>query len=137
MDTIVIGYDATPAAERALDRGATFAKAFGSKLIVSSVAPLLTPGPKGVGGPDPADPPELHQAQLEHARERLVEQGLEAEYVNGFGDPAKKIAALADERGADLIIVGTRELSFVQRMLGGSVSSSTAHRAHRDVLIVH
>ena len=137
MDTIVIGYDESPAAVHALDRGAELAKAFGSKLIVTSVAPLLTPGPRGIGGPDPADPPERHRAQLEHAREKLAEQGLEAELVNGFGDPAKRIVELAAHRNADLIIVGTRELNLVQRMLSESVSASVAHKAHRDVLIVH
>ena len=137
MDTIVIGYDESPAADHALERGASFAKSLGSKLIVTSVAPLMTPGPRGVGGPDPADPPELHRAQLEHAREHLRAQGVEAEYVNGFGDPAKKIVELAAEREADLIIVGTREPGFVQRLLGESVSSAVSHKARCDVYIAH
>jgi len=137
MDTIVIGYDESPAAERALERAATFAKSLGSKLIVTSVAPLLAPGPHSVGGPDPADPPELHRAMLESARKRLQTEGIEAEYVNGFGDPAKKIVELATDRGAELIMVGTREPGFVQRMLGESVSSAVARKTHCDVYIAH
>ena len=137
MDTIVIGYDDSPAAEHALERAAIFARSLGSKLIVTSVAPLLTPGPHGVGGPDPADPPELHRALLDRARKHLETEGIEAEYVNGFGDPAKKIVELATDRGADLIMVGTREAGFVQRMLGESVSSAVTHKAHCDVYIAH
>ena len=54
-----------------------------------------------------------------------------------IGDPAKAIAELADARNADLIVVGSRELGFFERMLGQSVSEGVAHKAHCDVLIVH
>ena len=39
--------------------------------------------------------------------------------------------------GAGLIVLGTREPSQVERMLGHSVSESVQRMAHCDVLIVH
>lgn len=138
MKRIIVGYDETPAAVRALERAAELAKAFGAEVIVTSVAPLLAPvSARGVGPYDPADSPALHKEQLHHAAAKLDELGLKAELVDGVGDPARAIVDLAEERDADLIVVGTREPNLVARLLGTSVSESVEHRAHRDVLIVH
>ncbi len=45
--------------------------------------------------------------------------------------------ALADERGADLIVVGKHERSFLDRLLRGSVSDAARRHARCDMLIVH
>lgn len=44
---------------------------------------------------------------------------------------------VAVRHGADLIVVGTREPSQVERLLGHSVSEAVQRMAHCDVLIVH
>jgi len=44
------------------------------------------------------------------------------QYQSAVGNPADTIAQLAQERGADLIVVGTREPNVLQRLLGQSVS---------------
>jgi nucleotide-binding universal stress UspA family protein len=137
MKTIVLGYDETPAAKRALERAAEVAKAFGSTVIVTSVAPVAPSGPRGGGPIDPTDPPKRHSEQLDHARARLGDLGVVAETVAAMGDPASSIVELAESRGADLIVVGTRELGWLERALGQSVSAGVLHHAHCDVLIVH
>jgi nucleotide-binding universal stress UspA family protein len=137
LKTIVVGYDDTEPARRALERAADLAQAFGAKLVVTSVAPLLVGISRTAGPIDPTDPPEKHAEQLEQAKAVVQGRGLQADFVPGTGEPADAIVELAEDRDADLIVVGTREPNILERLLGQSVSESVAHQAHRDVLIVH
>jgi nucleotide-binding universal stress UspA family protein len=137
MNTIVVGYDETDAAKRALERAAQLAKAFRSQLIVTSVAPIAVSVGRSAGPIDPTDPPEHHIEELKHAKAYLEGEGLEAEYVPAIGDPAQTIAEVAEERNADLVVVGTRAPGVMARLLHQSVSDSVAHKVNCDVLIVH
>jgi nucleotide-binding universal stress UspA family protein len=137
MKTIVLGYDDTEPSQRALERAASLAKAFGSQLIVTSVVPIMLSAGRSGGPIDPTDPPERHAQELAAARSHLEGAGIQAEYVPAVGDPAETIVELAKERNADLIVVGTRELNVLQRLLGQSVSEAVTHHAPCDVLIVH
>ena len=96
-----------------------------------------SPAGHGIGPIDPADPPKLHEEQLEHARALLRERGVEVESQAALGDPAEMILDVAEARDADLIVVGSREVGLIRRLLGQSVSGAVQRKAHCDVLIVH
>jgi nucleotide-binding universal stress UspA family protein len=127
MKTIVVGYNEAEASKRALDRAAELARAFGSRVIVTSVTPVLV-------GSQPLEQPG---PDLRAAGARAAELGLEAELVEAVGDPSEAICEVAEMHGADVIVVGTREPSLVERSLGHSTSEKVQRRAHCDVLIVH
>jgi nucleotide-binding universal stress UspA family protein len=149
VKTILVGYDGSEGAVRALDRAVEVAKAFGAKLVVVSVAELpVAPAPYAVGPtaglgamplPDTprldVAPEEIVARVLDEARARVA--GVEATFEARGGDPDQSLIAAADEHGADLIVVGTREPGFLGRLLEGSVSSDLARHAHCDVLVVH
>jgi nucleotide-binding universal stress UspA family protein len=137
MKKIVLGYDESDAAKRALERAAQLTKAFDSELIVTSVAPIMTSIGRSAGPIDPTDTPAEHVEELKHAKSYLEGEGLQADYVPALGHPAETIAQVAGDRNADLIVIGTHEPSAIARLLGQSVSDSVAHRVHCDVLIVH
>ena len=146
MQTILAGYDGTSAAEHALGRVAELAQAFGSKVFVVSVSapePAAIPGAFGLM-PYNYSPPvsdrldddlwTQHRTQVESF---FAGRKIPVEFVGVRGLPVEEIVDLANEHHADLIVVGTREAGFLERLLVGSVSQGVARRAHCDVLIVH
>ena len=139
MKTILVGYDETEPAKRALARAAELATAFEAEVIVTSVAQALVgaAAARGTGPFDPVDTPELHREELRHAAAFLEERGIQAEYTVALGDPANVILDLADDRHVDLIVVGTREAGFLKRLIDPSVSGAVHRKAHCDVLVVH
>jgi nucleotide-binding universal stress UspA family protein len=52
-----------------------------------------------------------------------------------IGDPADEIVGVAEEIGADLIILGCHERGTVERILLGSVSTRLLHEARCPVLV--
>jgi nucleotide-binding universal stress UspA family protein len=126
MNTIVVAYNDTNDSDRALERAAELAGFYGARVVVTSVVPVLVGrAPEGPG-------PELQSAGA-----MLRERGIDAELVEAAGDIAEAIVEVAERSGADLIVLGTRELTHVERLLGHSVSEGVQRKAHCDVLIVH
>jgi nucleotide-binding universal stress UspA family protein len=139
MRTILMCYEERPVAPRVLEHTAEIAKAFGAKVIVTSVAPVLSGmAARGISGIDPTDDPERHRAETVEARERLLELGVaDIETVTGLGDTASTILELAEQRSVDLIVVGAHDGGAFSRFLEGSPGDTIAHKAHADVLVVH
>ena len=136
MNTIMVAYDDSEQSRRALERAASIAEKFGSKVLVTSIAPLLHSSPKSAASlyhTSIGDPSE----DVGRAHATLKQRGIDAETVTATGDPASAIAKLAEERGVDLVVLGTRELGTMRRLLGQSVSQAVSRRVHCDVLIVH
>jgi nucleotide-binding universal stress UspA family protein len=161
MDTIILGYDTSEQAERATVRAAELAQALRARLVVVSVAPALAPavpltevgrvevpihlapGPFGTGVPMPVaegprvQPEEVAEHQLAQARKSLAGREVDAEYVAEVGDTAERLLAVAEERGADLVVVGHPEHGFLEHLLHRPVDEAVAKRACCDVLLVH
>jgi nucleotide-binding universal stress UspA family protein len=124
---ILLAYNDTDVSNRALERAGQLAKLYGAKLVVTSVTPIAI-----------GEPPDMSPgAELRRAEELLRAQDIEPELVEAVGDIALAIVEVAAKHGAGLIVLGTREPSQVERMLGHSVSEQVQRMAHCDVLIVH
>jgi nucleotide-binding universal stress UspA family protein len=60
----------------------------------------------------------------------------DAEPIGDVGDPAECILTVAEEHGADVIVVGSHHRSWLSRLFTGSVSGQVIKHADRPVLVV-
>ena len=78
---------------------------------------------------------ELAKA-VEEAGGDVTETHVRIDDSQTAGNEAEHITGLAEELGADLIVIGSRGLSGMRRLLMGSVSESVVRHAHCPVLVV-
>ncbi len=77
------------------------------------------------------------EARASEARQIAREVGVADVRVRvGRGDPAEVLLSLADDTGADLIVVGSKGMSSPSRFLVGSVPNRISHHAPCDLVIV-
>jgi len=76
------------------------------------------------------------RAECEAAATRLRQAGLDASAEVREGDPAHEIIACARERGAGLIVIGTRGRTGLRRLILGSVARNVLLHAPCSVLVV-
>jgi nucleotide-binding universal stress UspA family protein len=133
MKKILLAYDGGDPARHALDTAAELTLKFGASLSVVSVVPLRT----GRAAMDPWDDSAVHAQELAEAKRLLQEKGVEADLMEPAGDPAKTIEHIAEEGGFDTIVMGSRGLGAMGRVLQGSVSEHVATHSDRTVIITH
>jgi nucleotide-binding universal stress UspA family protein len=133
MKRILLAYDGTTDADAALTTTITLAKAFDAEVGVVSVIPVH-PGRTPV---DPWDDRPAHAVYLQRARQLLTDAGIEPLLIEPAGDPAIVIEEEAERGGYDTIVIGSRRLGAVGRLLQGSVSEHVATHAKTTVVVAH
>ena len=135
MKTIVVGFDGSPAAERALERAATLSGAGGRVVIVS--ASVAVPGSGVVDEPILDSPsPEERDAVLEDGANRLRSAGVATTPVAVDSGPAEALVEIARAERADMIIVGSTGSGYITRAIVGSTAENVVRHAPCDVLVV-
>jgi nucleotide-binding universal stress UspA family protein len=144
--TIVVGYEDKEPAKRALEYAIEQAKESGGRLVVIAVAemPLNPESLQNYGTLDDSPtpvlpieaPPDL-EAVLAHAREQIdAGGGPEAEYAWAAGDPSSSIEAIARDRKADLVVLGSHHHNALARFLGADVADQVKRHLDTNVVVV-
>jgi nucleotide-binding universal stress UspA family protein len=131
MKRILLAYDGGEPARRALDTAIDLAKHYDGRVDVVSVVPLH-PGRMPV---DPWDDNVVHADELRDAKAILEEHGLHPELIEPVGDPAHSIERIALDGGYDTVVIGSRGLGALSRLLQGSVSEHVASNAKTTVVV--
>jgi nucleotide-binding universal stress UspA family protein len=143
--SIVCGVDGSPDSQAAFQVAAHLAARLGLRLVVAHVhepdyIPYAAAAP--FGGAAGRDAVREEAESQGEAAERMLEQFVAAagladvERRATVGVPAERLADLADEEDAELIVVGSRGRGVFRSAFLGSVSNSLVGIARCPVLIV-
>lgn len=128
MGVLVVGYVPKPEGEAALRRAAEEARLRGARLVVVNSHPAgrdVAPGEEMTPGLAAARA-ELEQAGIPHEVRQLVRGG----------DAADDLIQVAEEVGADMIVIGLRRRSPVGKLILGSNAQRVLLDAPCPVLAV-
>jgi nucleotide-binding universal stress UspA family protein len=141
--SIVVGTDGSETAKEAVRQATELAGSVSAALFVVSA---YEPVPEGRLRAERRDAPDDLQwsinaredveATLSEAAEEIGDAGVKVETFSREGDPADAILDVAEEQGADLIVVGNKGMTGAKRFLLGSVPNKVSHHAPCSVLII-
>jgi nucleotide-binding universal stress UspA family protein len=143
FSSIVVGTDGSDTATKAVRQAVDLASAVGAKIeLVSAYEPVPAQRLNDERRQAPEDlqwainPREDVDATLEAAAAVAREAGVPVEVWARQGDPADSLLDVAEERDADLIVVGNKGMTGAKRFLLGSVPNKVSHHAPCSVLII-
>ena len=132
MKKILLAYDGGEPAKRALDQTIELAKHFDATVGVISVVPVRAsvgrPSTRGTTGPSTPRSSSRPAGCCARPASR-------PSCWSRAATRPKTIEHMADERGYDTIVIGTRGLGTLARTLQGSVSEHVAANAHVTVVV--
>lgn len=130
---ILVGFDGSEQSRKALELAAYLGKALGAEIVSLTVADYSS------AAHDPQAVVMVREAAHKISGEalKILEAwGARGSSVVREGDPVGEIVKASGEIGADLIVVGSRGLSTLKRILLGSVSQGVVAKSSVPVLVV-
>ena len=141
--SIVVGTDGSPTASEAVRQAAQLAQQLGAKVhLVSAYEPVPEGRLREERQQVPGDlqwmvnPREDVETTLAEGAKGIAGDGVDVETMAREGDPADAILDVAEEKNADLIVVGNKGMTGAKRFLLGSVPNKISHHAPCSVMII-
>lgn len=133
MGKILVGYDGSEGARKAVDRALSMVKD-GDEIVLVFVMPHSTL--EEFVGFDSDLTEEKAKAALGEVTRPLLEEGINITGIVKEGSVADEIIKLGSELDCDLIVVGSYGLSKVGTFALGNVAEEVAKKSTRPVLLV-
>jgi nucleotide-binding universal stress UspA family protein len=132
---IVIGYDGTEGSRAALNEAVGLSKKLDAELVLAFA--YEPPSPEGGELKDLRDTlHELGERRLSEGEATAQNAGIQTRTVLVDDRPADGLAALAEEIGASMIIVGSYGRKPLRSAIVGSTPHKLLHLTHIPVLVV-
>jgi nucleotide-binding universal stress UspA family protein len=136
---IVVAADSSPAGDRGLEQVADLASRLGARVVVVFVRHLPAGTLMAPSMTTSASVEALDDQESEVRREVtriLGGTGVEWELVVRAGSPGEEIVQVADETGADLVVVGSNRHTSLHNLLLGSTAAYLATHSKAPVLVM-
>jgi nucleotide-binding universal stress UspA family protein len=140
LETIAVGTDGSATATKAVRFALGLAQRYGAQVVfISSYRPVSESRLRQEQKEAPEElqwsinPAEDVEATLRDAEGLADQRGLKWTSEAREGDPADVLVDVAEEHGADVLVIGNKGM---HRRVLGSVPNSVSHKANCSVLIV-
>lgn len=133
---IAAAVDFSPADTAVLSYAVALARASGRGAQVLLFHVVESGGVRILGGEMDDREVRSDTERLELYRTELAEQGVEAVYELGFGEPAVQLARLAETHGAELMVVGSHGHAGMADLVHGTTVNHLRHLLKIPVLVV-
>lgn len=137
LQRLVVGVDGQAPSRQAVDWARAIAAQQEATVEVCQVLPALgsLAGADGIGWPGLGRAMRSAEGAVADALERLEMVGVETRATVLEGSPPVELAGLADDRDADLLILGSHGHGALHRWIMGSISDDVRHRTQTSVLL--
>jgi nucleotide-binding universal stress UspA family protein len=134
--TVLFPIDGSREAREAVDTVANVVKTYQSRLVIISVVEPIDATDTASAADREMASPEAIAKLLETAKALFQDQGIDTEVIEREGIPAFVICDVADEIGANLIIMGCRGLGLTEEGASDSVTNRVINLSPCPVLVV-
>lgn len=139
LKTILWATDFSDEAQEALLYAQAFSKAFKARLIGLHVVPDFSPAFYNMGAVIKGELAKKVDSLKKEAKKRLeaikTSRGIPLEVIVQEGTASKKIIEVAEKKKADLIIMGRRGLSVIEKLFIGSVANQVLRNSSVPILV--
>ena len=132
--TVAVGTDGSATAAEAVRQAADLARRYDAKLVLlSAFGKHETPSSSVDETQWASNPASQVREILTRTESELSDRGIDCSTVVDEGDPADVLVRLAEECGADVLVIGNKGM---QRRVLGSVPKTVTQKAGCSVLVI-